>query len=216
VQDRQVFPSRPLRLPLRQYVVGQTETARWKQLQAIAIVREGARLTHQPIDHVTVFDPVLAASTQTRQQLHPLLGVPHFDPLGIQTSLHPLTDQPTGHRVSVAANVDRTAPVHTHAQSLARFQATRRQRTQQRQFLFQPRPPTRVGLLKQPTQERLVLHTAGEVAAATQHQGLVQRPLELAMAMLHVPVLVSMRRLDRLACQTIMTQQCLVTLRERG
>lgn len=158
---------------------------------------------------------MLAASTQTRQQFHPLLGVPHFDPLRIQTSLYPLTDQPTGHRVGVAANVDRAASVHTHAQSLARFQATRRQRTQPRQFLFLPRPPAGVDLLKQPTQEGLVLHAAGEVAAATQHQSLVQCPFELAMALLHVPVLVSMRRLDRLACQTIMTQQRLVTLRER-
>jgi hypothetical protein len=125
VQDRQVFPSRPLRLPLHQNVVGQSKTARWKHLLTIAIVRESARLTHQPIDHVTVFDPMLAASTQTRQRFQLLLGVPHFDPLGKQTSLHTLADQPAGYRVGVAANVDGAAPVHTHAQSLARFQAMR-------------------------------------------------------------------------------------------
>jgi hypothetical protein len=70
-------------------------------------------------------------------------------------------------------------------------------------------------LLEQPTHERLILHAAGEIAAATQHQGLVQRPFELTMALLHVSVLVSMRRLDGLACQTVMTQQRLVSLRER-
>jgi hypothetical protein len=70
-------------------------------------------------------------------------------------------------------------------------------------------------LLEQPTHERLILHAAGEIAAATQHQGLVQRPFELTMALLRVSVLVSMRRLDGLACQTVMTQQRLVSLRER-
>jgi hypothetical protein len=67
-------------------------------------------------------------------------------------------------------------------------------------------------LLKQPTQERLVLHAVGEVAATTQHQSLVQRPLELAVALLHVPVLVSMRRLNRLPGQTVVTQQRLIAL----
>jgi hypothetical protein len=70
-------------------------------------------------------------------------------------------------------------------------------------------------LRPQPTQERLIGRPADKVAAATQHQSLIQRPLELVVALLHVAVLVGMRRLDRLAAQAVMSQQGLVTLRER-
>src|SRR4029077_12080300 len=64
-------------------------------------------------------------------------------------------------------------------------------------------------------QERLVLHAADEVPAPAKHQGLVQRPLEPPVALLHVPVLVGMRRLDRLTREAVVPQQRLVTLRER-
>lgn len=166
MQDRQVLPDRPLRLSLGQYVVGQSEATRREQLLAIAIVRKRTRLSHQPVDHVTVFDPVLAAATQTRQQLHPMLGVPHLDPIRIQTGLHPLADQPAGHRVGVAPNVDRAAPVHPHTQPLTRLQPTRRQCLQQRQLLQQTLPPARIELLEELTQECLILHATGEVPAA--------------------------------------------------
>lgn len=76
--------------------------------------------------------------------------------------------------------------------------------------------PARVALRPQPTQQRFIGRPAVKVAAATQHQSLIQRPLELVVALLHVAVLVGMPRLDRLAAQAVMTQQCLITLRERG
>jgi hypothetical protein len=44
---------------------------------------------------------------------------------------------------------------------------------------------------------------------------LLQCPLELPVALLHVTVLVGMPRLDRLARETVVPQQRLVTLRER-
>src|SRR5262249_37625809 len=49
------------------------------------------------------------------------------------------------------------------------------------------------------------------VPAAAQHQGLVQRPLELPVALLHVAVLMRPRRVDRLPLQTVVPQQRLVT-----
>lgn len=70
-------------------------------------------------------------------------------------------------------------------------------------------------MLKQTTHERLVLHATGEVTTATQHQSLVQRPLELAVALLHVPVFVRMCRLNRLSGQTVVMQQRLISLGER-
>ncbi len=59
-------------------------------------------------------------------------------------------------------------------------------------------------------QERLVLLAAGEVAAPPTHQGLVDGLLEPIMALLGVPVLVCLPRLDRLRLQAVMVQQGLV------
>jgi hypothetical protein len=86
---------------------------------------------------------------------------------------------------------------------------------EQRQFLCEPLTPARIELLEQTTEERRVLRPAGEVSAATQQQGLVQRPLEPPVTLFHVTVLVGMPCLDRLAREAVVPQQRLVTLRER-
>jgi hypothetical protein len=215
MQDPQVLLRRPLRMPLAQEVVGQAEAARREQVPPVAIVGERPRLAHQPVDHVAVLDAVLAASPQTRQRLHQPLRVPHLDPLGIQPGLDPLADETARHRVGVAQDVDRAARVHPQQEPPARLEAVLRQGTQQRQLLRQPLPPAGVELLEQPTQERLVVRPADEVPAAAQHEGLVQRPLELPVALLHVAVLMGMGRLDRLAHEAVVPQQRLVALRER-
>ena len=165
----------------------------------VAVVRERPRLAHQPVDHVAIIDPVLAAATQTRQTLHTLLRVPHLDLLGADPRLHPLADQTARHRVDVALDMNRAAPVDTHRPPLARFQTPRRQRPQQRQLLGQTLLPVAVELLEQTPQERLVRRPVLEVSAATQQQRLLQRPLEPMMALFRVPVLVALARLDRLA-----------------
>jgi hypothetical protein len=112
--------------------------------------------------------------------------------------------------------VDRATAIHAHAPPLARFQSSRRQRPQQRQLLRQPPLPIGVELPEQLSQERLVRRSADEVPAAPQQQRLLQGPLELTMALLHVTVLVGLRRLDRLPLQAIMPQQGLVAVGERG
>ncbi len=210
VQDAQVLPGRALRLLLGQPVVDQAEAARREQLVAVAVAGERPRLAHQPVDDVPVGDPVLAPAAQPRQALDQALGVPNLDVVGVQPRLHPFPDQPAGHRVRVAADVDGAATVHPHPHALAGVEALPRQRPQQGQFLDQPRPPALVPLHEQLPQERLVRRPAGEVPAAAQHQGLVQRPLELPVALLHVAVLVRLRRVDRLAPQAVVPQQRLV------
>jgi hypothetical protein len=54
-------------------------------------------------------------------------------------------------------------------------------------------------LIEQHTQELRVRLAVGKVSAATQHQGLVQRPLEAVMALLHVAVLVAVASLGLLS-----------------
>jgi hypothetical protein len=118
---------------------------------------------------MTVGDPVLAPAAQPRQALDEALGVPDLDVVGEEPRLDPLPDQPAGHRVGVAADVDGAAAIHTHLQALAGVQALAGQRPQQGQLLDQPRLPATIALGEQLPQERLVRRTAGEVPAAAQH-----------------------------------------------
>jgi hypothetical protein len=70
--------------------------------------------------------------------------------------------------------------------------------------------PPRVQLAEHLAQEGRVGVPAGEVRAAPQQQGLPQRPLELAMALFDVAVLVGLTRVDRLPLQVVVPQQRLV------
>lgn len=150
-----------------------------------------------------IFDPVLASPPQPRQLLDPPLGVPHLDPLSVQPRLDLLTDETARHRIGVPLDVDRAAGVHPHRPPLARLQAPRRQRSQLGQFLRQALLPGGIELREELTQKRLVGPAAVEVPAAAQQQRLFQSPLELAVALLDIPILVALARLDGLRLQTV-------------
>jgi hypothetical protein len=130
--------------------------------------------------------------------------------------LDPFADQAAGHRIGVTLHVDGAATIHTHPHTLAGFQTLRRQRPQHRQLLGQPRRPTLVALPEQLPQKRRVRRATCEVAAAAQHQRLVQRALELVMTLLHVAVLVRLVRVDHLALHVVVPQQALITPLKRG
>jgi hypothetical protein len=110
--------------------------------------------------------------------------------------------------------VDRAPRIDPHPPPPARLQPPRRQRPQQGHLLGQPRPPAGVELAEQRAQEGEVVAVAAEVAAAAEHQRLAQRPLELAVALLDVAVLVGAGRVDRLPGQAVVPQQRLVAALE--
>jgi hypothetical protein len=159
---------------------------------------------------VPVVDAVLAPAAQARQALDEALAVPDLDVVGVQAGLDPLADQAARHRVGVVADVDGAPRIHPHADAPAGVEPPGRQRPQHGQLLRQPCLPALIPLGEQLPQERFVGRPAGEIAAAAQHQRLVQRPLELAVALLHVAVLVRLRRVDGLALQAVVPQQGLV------
>jgi hypothetical protein len=115
----------------------------------------------------------------------------------MQAGLDPLADQAAGHRVDVALHADGATRRHPHAQPLARLQAAWGQRPQQGHFFGQPGLTAGVALGEQLPQEDLVGIPAGEVAAAPQHQGLVEGLLEAVVPLLDVAVLVALTRLGR-------------------
>jgi hypothetical protein len=195
---------------LDQPVIDQAEAAGRKQLVPIAVVGERPRLAYQPVDDVPVVDAVLTPATQPGTAFDQALAVPDLDVVGVQASLHPFADQAAGHRVGVAADVDGAPRIHSHFVALAGVDPLGRQRPQHGQLFREPCPPALIALGEQLTQERFVGRPAGKVAAATQHQGLVQRPLELPMTLFYVAVLVRLRRVDGLALQTVVLQQGLV------
>lgn len=215
VQNPQVLLVCPRRLTLTQFVVSHAEVAAGEHLLAVAIVGERPRLADQPVDHMPVIDAMLAPATQARHLLAQLLGIPHFDMLGVQTCLHPLADQPARHRVDIALHLDDAAPFHAHRQPLACLKSMTRQRPQQCRFLLQPGGARGVLLPEQLPHEPPVAVPAGKIPTAAHHQRLVQRPLELMVALLRVTILVALAGLDGVALQSVVTQQRLITPLER-
>jgi hypothetical protein len=203
-----------VRLLSQQGVIRQPEAARREQVGPVAVVGKRPRLAEQPVDDMTVSDLVLAPASQPGQLLHTPTGEPDLDSFGKDTSLHPLADEPSRHRVDVALDVDRAATVHPHLSSLTRLQSLIRQRPQSRPLFGQTLLPARVELTKQPLQELLVGGPTVEVAVPPQQQRLLQRPLEAVMALFHVAVLVALTGLDGLPLQPVVPEQPLITLIE--
>lgn len=215
MQDAEILLGRPLRPLGDQPVVSQAEATGGEQVLAVAVVGEGAWLAHQPVDDVPVFDAMLAPAPQPRQPLDPPLRIPDLDMVGVQAGLDPFADQPAGHRIGVAGDVDGAARIHSHMNALTCVHTLARQRPQHGQLFRQPRLPASVPLGQHLPHKRFVRHPTVEVTAAAQQQRLIQRPLELPMALLDVAVLVRLRRIDGLPLQTVVLQQGRVALLKR-
>jgi len=209
-EQAQVFLVRPRRHPTSQHVVGDPERGRREQVVPVPVRRERPRLADQPVDHVPVVDPVLAAATQPRHLLHPRLRVPHLHVLGVQAHLDPLADQPARHRVRVLVHANRAPRRHRHRHPTRGLEPAPRQRTQVLHLLGQLHTPVRVPLLEQLAEERLVAPPAREVPAGAEHQLLVECPLEPVVPLLDVAVLVAAPGLDRLPFEAVVREQRLI------
>lgn len=214
MQQAQVFLVRRRRVLGQQRVVSHAEHTRREQFLPIAVLGKSPRLPHQPVDDVPVVHALLLPAPQTRQPFDQLLGIPDLHVLGIQAGLDLLADQPTRHRVAVPLHMDQAALVHATTPPLARFQPPRRQRLQHGQLFRQSLATVRVELVLQLTQKTVVLFSAGEIPAATQHQRLVDGLLEPPVPLLDVTVLVAVGGLGLLTNKSVMTQQPLIPLRE--
>ena len=213
-EQPQVLLVGPVRHPRTQHVVGDAERGRREQILPVPVRRERTRLADQPVDHVPVRDPVLAATPQPRHPLHHLLRVPHLHVFGMQADLDPLADQPARHRVRVPTDVDRAPRVHPHLDPTRRLEPTRRQSTQLLHLLGLLRTPIRVQLSEQIPEVLLVRLATREVPAVAEHQLLVESLLEPTVPLLDVTVLVAVPGLDRLPLQAVVPQQRLIPLGE--
>jgi hypothetical protein len=214
VQDAQIFTvgiGRPL---LDQRIVSHAKMARGEQFLAIAIVSEGAGLAHQPVDDVPIVDAMFVASAQPRQVLDLLLRVPHFKVFHEEANLDLFADQPAGHGIAVAIDVDQAAAIDAGLQTLARFQAPSRQWPELASLFLQSFASAGIEKRQPLLKELGIGFAAGEVPAAAQHQGLVNRGLEAVVPLFDVAVFVGVVGLDLLAGHAVVGQQCLIPLGE--
>jgi hypothetical protein len=125
-------------------IVGEAEPRRRKQVLAIDIVGERARLTHQLVNDVPIVDGVLVAADQPRPRLHVTIGVPDLDAVGEQPGFDPFADQPTMDRIGVAVEVDHAAGVDAAANLQATVEPRIGQLAERRQLLGEAVAPAGV------------------------------------------------------------------------
>jgi hypothetical protein len=214
MEDLQVVLDRAAGPLVLQDVVGHAEPAGREHRVAVAIALERAWLADQPVDHVTVIDPVPAPAAKPRQAVDLLGTVPDVKMIDPDVNIDLLTDQTAGQRVDVATHVDRAARIDFRRDPPRHLQPPRRQGPQ-RGPLFEE-AVTAVGVASghDLLEEHMVLATTGEIPAPSQHQGLVDGLLEPVVALLDVAILVGFPRLDRLGLDSVMGEQRLIALGE--
>jgi hypothetical protein len=187
--------------------------ARGEQILAIDVLGKGPGLADQRVDDVPVIDGVLARTRQPRHALDHDARMPHLHLLDADHHLHLPADQPAGDRVRVPQDLDRAArPYRNLRHPPTGFQPMGRKRTQHGHFFRQPLLPVRIPRGHEFLKEPLVLFPAGEVAAATQPQGLIHRLLEVPVRRFGVAVLVRLADVDPLSLQAVVRQEVLITL----
>jgi hypothetical protein len=195
------------RLLCQQRVVGTPIGQRRIEIFAILVMRESARLPHQPNNDVAIINGVLVLTTQTRHPLHHFPGVPDLDVFQADPRFHLLADQACRHRVGVLLHANRATPANGYLDPFQRFQPSRRHRSHARQLLLEFFLATGVAPRSHLLDQRPILFTAGKIAATTQLQRLLHRHLEMSMRRFRVAVLVAAVRIGRLGLDTVMIHQ---------
>lgn len=188
-------------------IVSNAETRRWKQIVAVGIIGEGARLAHQRIDDVAIVHGMLVATHQARQRVHLLVGVPDLDAVGEQPGLDLRAAQTTVHRIGIALNVHQAARIDTTAHLQTRRQPCVGQIAQGAQLLGEAIVAAGVPRRRDLLQEIPILFATGEIATAAEQQRLLDSSLEVPVRRLGVAVLVRLSHIDPLAGQAVVRQQ---------
>ena len=210
-KDRQVVLDHAAGPPILQHVVGHPEPAGGEHRVAVAVLLERPGLADQPVDDVAVLDAMSAPTSEPRQGVQLPGPVPDVEGLGPDVDVDLLADQSAGQRVGVAADMDRAARIDPGFEPPGHLQPASRQRRQHGRLLMKTLPSVGVASGHELLEEQLIVASAGEIAASTKHQGLVDRLLETVMTLFDVAVLVGLSRLDRLTFKAIMRQQRLVS-----
>jgi hypothetical protein len=213
-EDRQVILDHAAGPLVLQEVVSHPESAGGEHRIAVAVLLERPGLAHQPVDDVAVLDAMLAPASESRQSVDLSGPMPDVEGLRPDVNIHLLADQTTGQRVGVAADMDRAPGIDPGLESPSHLQPASRQGRQHGHFLMKTLLSIGIASGHELLEEDLIVASAGEITAASEHQGLVDGLLETMMALLDVAILVGLSRLDRLAFDLVMREQSLVSSSE--
>ena len=159
-----------------------------------------------------------AGGLLTDQSLHRLNHVPlirHRDCLSTDSCIDFASNQATGNRVSVGANIDGRALAHANAFELViGIKPSVGESTKYRSFLGKPRLASRVGAVDNLLHEGHVFITTGEVTTSTKHERFVDAFLEVTVLRFDVAVLVGTSRIGPLRRATVVIHQCRVASRQ--
>lgn len=211
VEDRQVVLDHAAGPLVLQHVVGHAEPAGREHRFAVAVLLERPGLADQPVDDVAVLDAMLASAPESRQRVQPPGPVPDVERFGPDVDVHVFADQAAGQRVGVAADVDRAPGIDPGLEPASHLQPASRQGRQHDPLLMKTLLSIGIASGHELLEERLIVASAGEIAAASEHQGLVDGLLEAVMTLLDVAILVGLSRLDRQTFEVVMREQSLVS-----
>jgi hypothetical protein len=210
-KDRQVILDHAARSLVLQHVVGHPEPAGGEHRIAVAVLLKRPGLADQPVDDVAVLDAMLTSASESRQSVQLPGPMPDVESFGPNVNIHLFADQSAGQRVGVAADMDRAPGIDPGLEPASHLQPANRQRRQDGHFLAKTLLSIGIASGHELLEKALVVATAGEIAASTHHQSLVNGLLETMMTLLDITILVGLSRLDRLTFELIMREQCLVS-----
>jgi hypothetical protein len=213
-EDRQVVLDHAAGPPVLQQVVGHPEPAGGEHRVAVAVLLERPGFADQPVDDVAVLDAMSAPAPEPRQGVQLPGPVPDVERLGPDVDIHLFADQTARQRVGVAADVDRAPRIDPGLESSGHLQPASRKWREHGHLLTKTLLSVGIASGHELLEEQLIVATAGEIAAPSEHQGLVDGLLEAVMTLLDVAILVGLSRPDRLPFEAIMREQRLVSLSE--
>jgi hypothetical protein len=154
---------------------------------------------------------MLAPASEPRQGVQLPGPVPDVEGLGPDVDVDLLADQPAGQRIGVAADVDRAARIDPHLEPSRHLQPAGRKGRQDGHLFMETLLSVGVAPGHEPLEEHLIVASIGEIAAASEHQGLGDGLLEAVVTLLDIPVLVGLPGLDRLTFEPVMREQPLIS-----
>jgi hypothetical protein len=211
-EDCQVVLDHAARPLVLQEVVGHPEPAGGKHRIAVAVLLERPGLADQPVDDVAVLDAMLAPASESRPGVKLSGPVPDLEGFGSDVNIHLFADKTAGQRIGIAADMDRAPGIDPGFEPASHLQPANRQRRQHGHFLTKTLLSSGIASGHELLEKRLVVASTGEITAPSEHQGLVDRLLETVMTLFDIAILVGLSRLDGLAFETVMREQCLVSL----
>ena len=200
VENLQVFTARTGRSGAQKFVIGHAETDAREQVVSPTVVLESARLANEAVDHMPVVDSMLVLAVQTRQTFGASLGVPDFKMFGENADRDLFADQPTRDAVGVLPDANRARIAHRHLDGAEKGQRLGGKGAEGFAFFLEPLSSACVLLLEHAVEKRLILFSAGEVAASAKQQRLVDGSFQMAVKAFTVAVFMraSWVRLGRL------------------